>query len=414
MERDRSDLSGRRGRDGLGIVSARVLGAVRREPENVPLGTAIAHGRALLWLASARGDIGKGRSGGSLMTGSSVTMRYAAITNTGLQRDHNEDGYLLHDPAFLVVDGLGGHERGDIASEIICATFSELDASVIDDPDVIGDLIQEANRRVLTAADEGGVRGDMGATMVGLFLLHTEAGIRWLIANVGDSRLYRLTGGSLLQVTTDHSMVEEMVAAGVLAREDARTHPHRNVITRAVGMAERVEVDFGFLDVLPGDRFLICSDGVHTELDDDELLALLLRGGDPDETVASMEEAILSGDARDNFTALVVDVESSSEGLRRGTDDTSPLPIIPVVAVEPSVDPPLPATDLMAADLIAGVPEAIRTDALPAATPATGERVVISVPDGIRADRPIRDSDEFAEADASASDEPALIDEVPR
>lgn len=250
--------------------------------------------------------------------------------------------------------------------------------------------------------------------MVGLFLLHTEAGIRWLIANVGDSRLYRLTGGSLLQVTTDHSMVEEMVAAGVLAREDARTHPHRNVITRAVGMAERVEVDFGFLDVLPGDRFLICSDGVHTELDDDELLALLLSGGDPDETVASMEEAILSGDARDNFTALVVDVESSSEGLRRGTDDTSPLPIIPVVAVEPSVDPPLPATDLMAADLIAGVPEAIRTDALPAATPATDERVVISVPDGIRADRPIRDSDEFAEADASASDEPALIDEVPR
>ena len=233
-----------------------------------------------------------------------------AVTHVGAVRELNEDSWaVVGDPLLLaaVADGMGGHEAGEVASAAAVAELhrrapSVLAPGVAHTPQELGALVHEANAAVLAA---GG--GRAGTTLTVLACLDTEVG-RWAVANVGDSRIYlRPVGaGVLQQVTVDHSAVQLMVDAGELTPAEARVHPRRNVITRALGSTQALTVDVMELDVAPGDRFLLCSDGLTGELLDDEILAIMDDAATLDEAAERLVEAALWRGGRDNITAVLV------------------------------------------------------------------------------------------------------------
>lgn len=184
------------------------------------------------------------------------------------------------------------------------------------------------------------------------------------MVNVGDSRAYRLVEGELEQISVDHSLVQEMVAAGSITASEARTHRDRNIVTRAVGIEEGVVADFTYLDIIPGERFLLSSDGVHGELTDEQIRVLLTRSLDPQSAVDGLVEAVLRGNARDNLTVVVVDSLVDEEDVvgeaARSEDDTSPIAVeddeeLSVESVDPDVvtelstttePPPTPSVEI--------------------------------------------------------------------
>lgn len=233
-----------------------------------------------------------------------------AVTHVGAVRELNEDAWtVVGDPLLLaaVADGMGGHEAGEVASaaavELLEARAEEVLApGVAHTPQELGMLVHEANRAVLEA---GG--GRAGTTLTVLACLDTERG-RWAVANVGDSRVYlRPVGAAVLQqLTVDHSAVQLLVEAGELTPDEARVHPRRNVITRALGSTEALTVDVAEIDVASGDRFLLCSDGLTGELTDEEVLALLDDSDDLGEAAERLVGAALWRGGRDNVTAVLV------------------------------------------------------------------------------------------------------------
>ena len=179
---------------------------------------------------------------------------FGSRTDIGCLRDHNEDSLVVTPPLFAVADGMGGHAAGEVASEIAVRVLSEL-APEHPDGEALGRAIEEANRAVIQAAREGRGRQGMGTTMTAAML----EGERLVIAQVGDSRAYLLHQGKLQQLTRDHSLMADMIEAGQLTPEEARTHPQRSVITRALGSDAHLHPDIYEINVETGDRLLILS-----------------------------------------------------------------------------------------------------------------------------------------------------------
>jgi len=153
-----------------------------------------------------------------------------------------------------------------------------------------------------------------GTTLTGVYLDLTENPPQWVTLNIGDSRVYLMRDGAIAQVTTDHSVVQELVAAGRLSPEEAENHPYGNVITRAVGPSDSVAPDYIRLDVADGDRFVICSDGLTKELTDYGIQHFLAENADPADAVSSMLDAALENGGRDNITVIVLDVSLPGAG----------------------------------------------------------------------------------------------------
>ncbi len=223
-------------------------------------------------------------------------------------RQVNEDSYLALPPIFAVADGMGGHGAGDIASRF---AIDSLRACVTLRPlfvEAVLAALEEANRIIIErdAADR------MGTTVTGLAALETAGGDHLMVFNIGDSRVYRLSGGHLVQVTTDHSEVQELLRAGVIDREQARVHPRRNIITRALGSDPVLRAEHWLLPPVGGDRYLICSDGLYGELPD-ELILPLLAAGDAERAAASLVAAANDAGGRDNVTVIVADVDSADD-----------------------------------------------------------------------------------------------------
>lgn len=234
------------------------------------------------------------------------TFRYSAVSHVGKVRKINEDSILaLPDQRIWVVaDGMGGHEAGDFASQTIVDTIAMIP------PDLPpADLMRALRQTILTAherihlAAETRFHGTVGATVVALLLTDTHFVAFW----AGDSRIYLLRGGEIAMLSNDHSVVGEFVAAGQMTWDEAEAHPHSNAITRAVGVGEVLELDKVRGEVLPGDRFLLCSDGL-TKYAGFKTLETILRST-PIETVADrlLQHALDSGGA-DNISIIVVDV----------------------------------------------------------------------------------------------------------
>lgn len=233
-----------------------------------------------------------------------------ALTDTGARRKHNEDAVLARPEAGLwcVADGMGGHEAGDVASRMIVEALAALPSadSLADWVDRIDDTLEDVNHRLRDhAATQFGGR-TMGSTVVVMLARGDTGACLW----AGDSRLYRWRGGTIEQISTDHSEVQKLVDQGVLTPEEADNHPNANIITRAMGGAPDLHIDVTLFSIHAGDRFLLCSDGLYNEVLAAEMGEAL---GD-----ASVEQAAgrllglaLERGARDNVSVVIAGAEDS-------------------------------------------------------------------------------------------------------
>jgi len=246
-----------------------------------------------------------------------VDLTVAARTDVGMIRSGNEDSFFAHATRergiFIVADGMGGHAAGEVASEMTVQIISrELhDLKDADAPaqERISDSIRLANRAVYERTIQESDKQGMGTTASVLIV----SGTRYLIGQVGDSRIYLLRDGALKQLTKDHSYVQEQVDAGLLTPEQARYHPYSNVITRCVGASDAVEPDTYSGDLKPGDTFLVASDGLTGMVDDRRLQQLLLSRASAGRVVdALIAEANYRG-GLDNITAIVVQITTIGE-----------------------------------------------------------------------------------------------------
>lgn len=230
-----------------------------------------------------------------------------AHTDTGRRRTVNEDAFLAEFPVFLVADGMGGHDAGDRASTAVADVFRTLVGRRALSVEDVTRAVDAAHSAV--AAIAAGTPRGAGTTLTAAVAVEHDGLACWLVANIGDSRVYRLSGDQLEQVTIDHSVAQEMVDAGRLSRAGMATFHGRNVITRAVG-GDRSPADYWLLPVATGERLLLCSDGLTSELTDEALRAGLMLGGSADGTAKSLVAQAVSLGGRDNITAIVVDVLS--------------------------------------------------------------------------------------------------------
>ena len=229
-----------------------------------------------------------------------------ALSHVGHVRNTNEDAFLERRELGLwaVADGMGGHAAGDVASRLVVESLGTFtpSASVSDSIDCIEDRLIEANRRCLAIVEDSEIRQGMGSTAAVLFVSGHYSFVLW----AGDSRIYRLRGSELRQLTEDHSMVQEMFALGHLTMEEAESHPSANIITRAVGVAEHLFVDIECSRVEAGDRFLLCSDGLTRDLRDAEVSELLGQGS-PTQACQTLLSTALEHGGGDNTTVIVVE-----------------------------------------------------------------------------------------------------------
>lgn len=235
-------------------------------------------------------------------------VRFGHATDPGRLRSNNEDAFLAEHGVFAVADGMGGQAAGEVASAIAVSELASLEAiDVVTVSDVV-EAIHRANRTVLAAAYETRSLAGMGTTLVGLVAVEHEHQQMLAAFNLGDSRIYLLDGSGLRQLSTDHSEVQALLDAGRITADEARIHPSRHVITRAIGAAVRADPDLWVLPRRPGDRFLLCSDGLTNELDDEEIADLLRSEELPAAAAEALVRAANAAGGRDNITTVVVDV----------------------------------------------------------------------------------------------------------
>lgn len=254
-----------------------------------------------------------------------LRLSVSVASDLGLVRKVNEDSFLAANGLFLVADGMGGHSFGDRASQSVVGTFAAVAASGATlTPESVVATIHSANEAVVDMNDDDD-ESVSGTTLSGLALVQSKTAHHWMAFNVGDSRVYSWDGRRLEQVTVDHSAVQELLDLGQISPVEATEHPHRNVITRAIGVSETVDPDIWLLPVAGRQLFVVCSDGLNKELDDDQIASILanrfqLKDGN---TVAErLVEAALAAGGADNVTVVVV--ESELVGTTHSADeDTS-------------------------------------------------------------------------------------------
>jgi len=249
---------------------------------------------------------------------SKVELHYGAATDVGQVREVNEDSYLTAPPLFVVADGMGGHQGGDVASRIVVEEFARLAEEGYDPrrgSEAVAETLVACHRRITAYAEEQsrhtGRDFQAGTTAVVALLVEDEdagGAPKWLLANLGDSRVYRFVDGELEQVSVDHSLVQELVDDGMITREQMATHPARHVVTRALGGPDHADADYFLLPLPRAERLVLCSDGITEMIDDAAVAAILGEATDPrDAADRLVAEAVRAG-GRDNATAIVVDV----------------------------------------------------------------------------------------------------------
>ena len=264
--------------------------------------------------------------------------RTAAVTDTGRRRLRNEDAYVCRPPLFAVADGMGGARAGEVAARLAAAALEEAGTSTQGEEGV-ATLIEEANRRIWERAITDPATSGMGTTVTAALV--DEVSGQVTIGHVGDSRAYLFRNASLEQLTTDHSLVAELVESGVLTPEEAERHPQRSAITRALGTEPSVRVETFTVGGNVGDLFLLCSDGLSAMLGDQDVAAAIERaGGEPSAAAATLIAAANAQGGEDNITVVLFelvdgepeerDTGSDASGLTpevsEGSDPTGPTP----------------------------------------------------------------------------------------
>jgi serine/threonine protein phosphatase PrpC len=265
-----------------------------------------------------------------------LTLDYFPLLDKGLLRDRNEDrcgAFVPVDPPllaergrlFVVVDGMGGHAAGDVAAEIALQTVQQtyFDGEWTSPEAKLRAAFLNANEAILAAAREGGRYG-MGAAGVAAAII----GDRAAVAHLGDCRGYLFRGTQVTRLTTDHSWVQERMAAGRLTVAEARVHPYRNVLTRAFGAENLADPDITVTRLMPGDTIVLCSDGLWGLAEDEELAERVATAGTAETTARALVDLALSRGGHDNISCIVVRVS--------GPDSDAPTVKLPLRAAEPS------------------------------------------------------------------------------
>jgi protein phosphatase len=255
-----------------------------------------------------------------------MKLKWGASTDVGMVRQQNEDSFLAEETLFVVADGMGGHNAGEVASALAVTTLKAGARLGIDTTEEFRELVQQANSAIYTASLDDSTQSGMGTTVTALSIVEGEEP-RVLVANVGDSRAYLWRSGALSRLSVDHSYVQELVNEGIITPEAARVHPRRNIVTRALGIDRSVMVDVFTHFVRTGDRIVLCSDGLVDEVADVEIARVLGQHTDPQETAEALVMVANTNGGRDNTTVVVVDVlDDISEPLVSSVpDSTAPM-----------------------------------------------------------------------------------------
>ena len=240
-----------------------------------------------------------------------------ALTHPGQVRTSNEDAFLVERRLFVVADGMGGHNAGEVASEMAVESLRRASADIIDEA-TLSTALQQANEEIHTESMVNHVRHGMGTTIAALAVTDNDT---VLVANVGDARIYRWHEGNLSRVTKDHSYVQELVDEGVITLEEARIHPRRNIVTRALGIDSEVEISTATLPVTVGARYVLCSDGLVDEVTDSEIAAILDRHTSAIAAAEALVSAANAAGGRDNVTVIVVDISDKPAAGAGGSSD---------------------------------------------------------------------------------------------
>ena len=237
-------------------------------------------------------------------------VRWGAATDVGLVRAGNEDAFVAEPMVFGVADGMGGHQAGEVASDIAARIIRDRLGTGASNVGVVVASVVEANASIFQAAHASADHQGMGTTLTALVVLRADESsvARFALINVGDSRTYLLRNGELHRATLDHSYVQELVNTGHISEDEARTHPRRNIVTRALGIEPTVRVDTWLVPMVHGDRFILCSDGLVDEVHDDEIATIALGAADPQIAAEQLVAKANANGGRDNITVVVVDV----------------------------------------------------------------------------------------------------------
>jgi len=235
--------------------------------------------------------------------GSTKKLRWSACSDVGLVRGHNEDSFVAKAPLFCVCDGMGGQAAGEVASAIAVQTIAQEAPEHADDT-LLGAAVEAANAKIIESVALGEGQPGMGCTASAVVVEDDKIAI----AHVGDSRIYLLRDGRIARETKDHSFVEELVLAGEITPEEARVHPQRSVITRALGNDPEMYADHFTLDAIRGDRIIICSDGLSSMVTDDDIESIAVSCATPKGAAEQLVSQALQEGGHDNVTVIVVDI----------------------------------------------------------------------------------------------------------
>ncbi|MEJ7562851.1 MAG: Stp1/IreP family PP2C-type Ser/Thr phosphatase [Ilumatobacteraceae bacterium] len=253
-------------------------------------------------------------------------LNWGAVTNEGMIRTQNEDSLLVREGLFVVADGMGGHQAGEVASALAVSRMATNLEGTPGRLDALIASIRDANADIFDAAATDASQQGMGTTVTAVVVIATPSGDEALgLANVGDSRTYLFRHERLRRISIDHNYVQELIDAGHITPDEARNHPRRNIITRALGIEPSVRVDAWTMPLVRGDRFLLCSDGLVDEVTDDDIADVLATHTDPQRAAERLVEMANDAGGRDNITVVVVDVLDGAETPAADEIDLEPI-----------------------------------------------------------------------------------------
>ena len=234
-----------------------------------------------------------------------VVIRFGSTTDVGLKRTANEDSMLVGYPIFAIADGMGGHDAGDRASQTVVHELSALVDQPVVGPAGLAAVLARAHAAVGEISDE--TERGAGSTVTGVVVSAHEGIAQWIVFNVGDSRVYRLREGELMQLTVDHSLVQQLIDGGRLDEAERDAYQGRNVITRAVG-ADDSDADYWMHPIVQNERLMLCSDGLCGEVDAAAIRETLLAHPEPQAAADALVQLALDNGGRDNVSVIVLEV----------------------------------------------------------------------------------------------------------
>lgn len=257
-----------------------------------------------------------------------MKLQWGSASHVGMMRQQNEDAFIAEEGIFAVADGMGGHNAGEVASALAISGILDASRAGFSTAAALAEAVNQANQSIHRASGGASDQRGMGTTLTALAPLRDGATEpdRVIVANVGDSRVYLYRSGELKQISVDHSYVQELLSEGLISPSEARDHPRRNIVTRALGIDGEVHADTWVVPMVVGDRYVLCSDGLVDEVDDEQIAEILGSGVKAQVAAEQLVNAANEHGGRDNITVVVVDIVADDATVEMSDAPESPTP----------------------------------------------------------------------------------------